>query len=338
MRALDIFSPSKFPRKLEDVSEYGEDKLQTLIDFFSEVHPSADMSAPILDAEKVRQEWESLKLVIFQREEGKIWDSTFEEFWPQYIVRSDYPNVAFLVTIREILPLNTACCERGFSKMGIIMTALRNRMCPETLSALMMCSINGPELSDTSAVHALVLRAYNKWVAVKHRVPLRSHSTARPKATWRGKALRRDRASPLSILSGALDDGALDPVEDENEEADVVGEADESELEAGEDPTWCEEDFVPTEGWTVISAAPEEVNHKSLKKAARIAHRFADKWYTGKFRYISQTGAEKGLKAVYYSDDGLLYFHDLDLADYGAKGKWVILKKEAKKKAEPEPL
>ncbi|KAK3234296.1 hypothetical protein CYMTET_55446 [Cymbomonas tetramitiformis] len=51
--------------------------------------------------------------------------------------------------------------------------------------------------------------------------------------------------------------------------------------------------------------------------------------------YISTTaGVDKGLKAVYYGDDELVYMHNLDLDDYGPDNKiWCILKKEPKKKA-----
>ena len=104
-----------------------------------------------------------------------------------------------------------------------------------------------------------------------------------------------------------------------------------------EDDAWCTEIFEPPEGWLVQTVAPVgPLTHKILKKTAKIAHRFKQEWHIGKFRYISATGADKGLKAVYYADDKLLYMHSLDLSDYGATKMWCILKKEPKKK-DPEP-
>ncbi|KAK3258580.1 hypothetical protein CYMTET_32380 [Cymbomonas tetramitiformis] len=219
--------------------------------------------------------------------------------------------------------------------MGIIKTALRNSMYPDTLSALMMCSINGPELKEKAAVHALVLRAYKKWEAVKARTPSRSSSASRKKTTWRGKNLTKQHRAPIDILSGA-DDGEIERMVVDGASACTLPAEEEEGVDAPADVdanlelSWCLLDFTPPEGWLVVPDAPLHVTHKVLKKAAKIAHRFADKWYIGKFRYISQTGCEKGLKVVYYSDDGLLYFHNLAIEEYGTKGKWVILKKEPK--------
>ena len=56
-----------------------------------------------------------------------------------------YPNVSILVCIKLTMATNTACCERGFSKMKIIKTYLRNRLHISTLDALMEVSMNGPE-------------------------------------------------------------------------------------------------------------------------------------------------------------------------------------------------
>ncbi|KAK3281258.1 hypothetical protein CYMTET_10941 [Cymbomonas tetramitiformis] len=223
--------------------------------------------------------------------------------------------------------------------MGIIKTPLRNCLQSGTLSALMMCSLNGPELGDKEAVHALILRASAKWVVMKARTPARASGAARPKTIYKGKSIGDTSADPIRVLRGALD-GAVDDVEDdvampddiagcsiaiENEENDPA--ADEPEC------AWCEETFQAPEGWRIVLQPPERViTHSTLKRAAKIAHRFKDAWHLGVFRYISQTGSEKGMKATYYNDEGLLYFHSLDLDDYGIDKKWVILKRAPKKK------
>ncbi|KAK3283849.1 hypothetical protein CYMTET_8472 [Cymbomonas tetramitiformis] len=332
--ALDIFSPAKFPRDIAAVVDYGDEKLQTLIDHYCECHQGSDVDAPVLDADAVRLEWDALKLVMSEK---KIWESTFTDFWVPFLLKDDYPNCMLFLGARCILPLTTACCERGFSKMGIIKTALRNRMSTCTLSALMMCSINGPELKDTEAVHSLVLKAYKKWSAVKARAPKRSHSKPRPKAVYRGKSLDKSKVAPISILEGAMDvdtdvQGDADPTVTSTEQAATDPTESEMPGQSEDEEMWCDADFECPNGWEVQNAPPDTVTHKVLKKAAKIAHRFSDKWYIGKFRYISQTGSEKGLKGVFYSDDGLLYFHSLLKEEYGVKGKWVILRKEPKKK------
>jgi hypothetical protein len=51
------------------------------------------------------------------------------------------------VQLLKVLPVSTAACERGFSQLNLHHTSLRNRLEVETVSHLMMVSINGPPLS-----------------------------------------------------------------------------------------------------------------------------------------------------------------------------------------------
>ncbi|KAK3266037.1 hypothetical protein CYMTET_25316 [Cymbomonas tetramitiformis] len=234
--ALDIFSPAKFPRDITAVADYGDEKLQTLIDHYCECHQGSDVDAPVLDADAVRLEWDALKLVMSEK---KIWESTFTDFWVPFLLKDDYPNC--------MLFLGASILEGAMDV-------------------------------DTDV-----------------------QGDADPTVT-------------------STEQAATDPTESE-----MPGQSEDEEM-------WCDADFECPNGWEVQNAPPDTVTHKVSKKAAKIAHRFSDKWYIGKFRYISQTGSEKGLKGVFYSDDGLLYFHSLLKEEYGVKGKWVILRKEPKKK------
>jgi len=47
----------------------------------------------------------------------------------------------------KTLPISSAACERGFSQMNLHHTSIRNRLAVESVSNLMMLSINGPPLS-----------------------------------------------------------------------------------------------------------------------------------------------------------------------------------------------
>lgn len=53
-----------------------------------------------------------------------------------------------LAEITLCLPVHTADCERGFSIMNLILTALRSRMSTRTLCYCMMIMIEGPALED----------------------------------------------------------------------------------------------------------------------------------------------------------------------------------------------
>ena len=59
-----------------------------------------------------------------------------------------YPQLRKLATIALILPVSTAECERAFSTMKRIKTALRNRLATTNLDHLMRISINGPSSID----------------------------------------------------------------------------------------------------------------------------------------------------------------------------------------------
>ncbi len=71
---------------------------------------------------------------------------------------------------------------------------------------------------------------------------------------------------------------------------------------------------------------PTEVDHAFLK-GKKIAHRFDEDWYLGTYKYTSRSGARVGVRACHYSDDNGVYFHELDLADMGITGYWVVVRK-----------
>ena len=57
-------------------------------------------------------------------------------------------NILMLVEILLILPLSTACCERGFSHMGKIKSDWRSCLSVDMLDCLMRVSTEGPSVSD----------------------------------------------------------------------------------------------------------------------------------------------------------------------------------------------
>ena len=59
-----------------------------------------------------------------------------------------FPNVLILAEITLILPLSTACCERGFSVMGKIKSDWRSCLSVEVLDCLMRIRIEGPTTAE----------------------------------------------------------------------------------------------------------------------------------------------------------------------------------------------
>ena len=66
-----------------------------------------------------------------------------------------FPNALMLVEILMILPLATACCERGFSIMGKIKSDWRSCLTVDILDCLMRVSIEGPSVADFNPHPAL---------------------------------------------------------------------------------------------------------------------------------------------------------------------------------------
>ncbi|KAG1676292.1 Zinc finger protein 862 [Nymphon striatum] len=60
--------------------------------------------------------------------------------------RARFPNMSLIGELVLVLPLNTACCERGFSQMKIIKSDWRSSLTPKTLDSLMRIVIDGPDI------------------------------------------------------------------------------------------------------------------------------------------------------------------------------------------------
>lgn len=78
-----------------------------------------------------------------------MWQRIFAEYSERF------PNILMLVEIMLVLPLATACCERGFSTLKRIKSDWRSRLETETLDNLMRISIDGPDLESYNAARAL---------------------------------------------------------------------------------------------------------------------------------------------------------------------------------------
>ena len=53
-----------------------------------------------------------------------------------------------LLNCVNTIPVSTAECERGFSKLNVVCNAFRSRLTVKHLSSLMFLSLTGPELSN----------------------------------------------------------------------------------------------------------------------------------------------------------------------------------------------
>jgi hypothetical protein len=145
MAAMEIFNPARCPTSREELVDYGNADLETLIKHYGEEkHVGGKVFAPRIDAEQTRIQWELLKETIFKWSKEKHGDKRC--LWKQQLKTGELeslPMMYILVCIMLVFPYNTSCCERGFSLMKLIKSALRNRMYVETLDALMAIKLLG---------------------------------------------------------------------------------------------------------------------------------------------------------------------------------------------------
>jgi hAT family C-terminal dimerisation region len=67
------------------------------------------------------------------------------------------PQINKLLKEVETYPISTAACERGFSQMKLAHSRTRNRLIAETVSSLLMISINGPGATKFNARKYVIL-------------------------------------------------------------------------------------------------------------------------------------------------------------------------------------
>ena len=146
--AFDMFNTSLWPDRDDELTLYGEQELNTLVDHFKLLLERNDF-----DLELVDQEWQELKVCIKRNHSQLRMLPMWQRIFAEYSER--FPNILMLVEIMLVLPLATACCERGFSTLKRIKSDWRSRLETETLDNLMRISIDGPDLESYNAARAL---------------------------------------------------------------------------------------------------------------------------------------------------------------------------------------
>jgi hypothetical protein len=152
-----LLDPASMPSELPH--DYGNVSLDHVIRHYSPpASDDIDDEKPftVFDAPALRTEWPTFRnLMVSQQTQhrnthgGDLTFKAFAEFiFKSEALRSVFPNFSKLLHIAVIIPLSTADCERGFSKLKLIKTDRRNRLSAQTLEALMLISIEGPDPSS----------------------------------------------------------------------------------------------------------------------------------------------------------------------------------------------
>ncbi|KAK2564106.1 Zinc finger protein 862 [Acropora cervicornis] len=119
LHALLVFDTSLWPDDRAELATYGEDKIHHLVQHFRPL-----LQRNNFDFEAVHDEWGGLKVCISNNFLDLNLTALWKRVFTNYIDR--FCNILMLVEILLILPLSTACCERGFSRMGKIKSDWRS--------------------------------------------------------------------------------------------------------------------------------------------------------------------------------------------------------------------
>ena len=121
---------------------HGNDELNILCDLYGK----GDI--PDVDVEALKAEWEGFKFLMLQTYHQKSMKDVLKILVADKTISHLYPQLRKLAAISLVLPVSTAECERAFSAMKRIKTALRNQLITPNLDHLMRVSIDGPSLHD----------------------------------------------------------------------------------------------------------------------------------------------------------------------------------------------
>ena len=146
---FSVFDPRLLPDNKEELSSYGESKLQALTDFYGRAQSvsfegETNRSVSDIDGDEAKAEWRFFCKVLFKEYSNISMDKVFSNLLTNDTIGAAFPNLVTLASLAVILPVTTASVERSFSDMKLIKTRLRNRLGEESLDQTMRICIEGP--------------------------------------------------------------------------------------------------------------------------------------------------------------------------------------------------
>ena len=144
-----IFNFKFWHREQEQLALFGGDDVQCIVDHYKEQLSGDEFN-------KIPQEWVALKSYVVHFC-GRPLLQVYGELLRDRPAR--FKNILVLVDLMLTLSPSTAECERQFSSMNRIKTALRNRLSNDSLQALMKINCDGPSDNDFDPEEAI-----NKWL------------------------------------------------------------------------------------------------------------------------------------------------------------------------------
>jgi hypothetical protein len=129
-RILDIKSIRALQE--EQIPTYGLREIDWLGEFYGyeRVNRYSQVFKALVNAQRLREEWQIFKT--FVRRNSSSSEALINHLYESYRRSSEedqkYPNILKLLIISSILPLSSACCERGFSALNLIKSDIRSNL------------------------------------------------------------------------------------------------------------------------------------------------------------------------------------------------------------------
>ena len=164
LHALLVFDTSLWPDDRAELATYGEDKIHHLVQHFRPLFQRNNF-----DFEAVHEGWGGLKVCISNNFLDLNLTALWKRVFTNYIDR--FCNILILVENLLILPLSTACYERGFSLMGKIKSDWRSCLTVDILDCLMRVATEGPSVPDFDP-HPALKSWWNTVVVQEQGVPI----------------------------------------------------------------------------------------------------------------------------------------------------------------------
>lgn len=151
LQANRIFDLKEWPQNRQDLSGFGNDQLQVLVDHFEDFLENMHCQR-----NQILQEWTLAKANLGNR----LLNRQAQDLSICSLFRGNnvgFKNLLMLIEIILVIPVSGAVCERGFSCVKRIKSDWRSRLISQMMNHLMTVSIEGPSLDDYNAERVIQL-------------------------------------------------------------------------------------------------------------------------------------------------------------------------------------
>lgn len=110
-----------WPRERQDLLIFGENKLTDIVHHFQALLTGVRHN---FDEQACLGEWLELKMLVYRRPDLR--EQIVQNFGPTYSTADEFVNIFMVVELCLVIPVQTACVERGNGCLNRIMTDHRS--------------------------------------------------------------------------------------------------------------------------------------------------------------------------------------------------------------------